>query len=363
MKQLLKNYLSSNHTFGIDEQDEYYKFLFLNNVVGFAVIVSFTMGIIRFNSNLFLSSIDFAASLILITLLMTLRKSRSSLGLVSILSILFLFLLFLAIYILATAQTTAQELFFLLLMSTFFLKGRLFALFSLFIIVTTVVLLHIFQVPHLNYSTLNIFTFSIYLIAFYFIVNIYEIIKKNQSDTLKNLNENLEKIVAKKTKELQELAITDQLTGLRNRNGIHDIFQYERIQSLRYKRSLSLIMMDIDFFKLINDKHGHLMGDSVLKELAHTFKSTLRESELIIRWGGEEFLIIATNANETKAKEIAQRIVNAVKQTDFTIHSKVTLSMGIASLHEKETFESLLEKADKALYKAKNTGRDKVVLY
>ena len=362
LKKLLKNYLSSGHSFSQEDINYYYKFLFLNNVVGFAIIVSFIMGFVRLQENKLLSSIDFSVSFLLFVLLLGLRKSKNRLNTIATLMILLSFILFIAIYILTSVQTTSFQLFYLLIMASFFLKGRKMGFLILVIVIFSILSLHILNIPLMTHSNLDIFTFSLYLIAFYFIINIYEIIRNHQNSYLKYLNDNLESIVSKKTEELQKLSITDQLTGLRNRNGILELFEYELAQSIRYKRNLSLIMIDIDYFKQVNDTYGHLVGDSVLQELAFIFKEVLRDTEIIIRWGGEEFLIIASNADSIKTLEIAQRIMFAVSKKTFATQEPITLSLGTASLQKDDNFKTILERADKALYTAKQTGRNKIIV-
>lgn len=163
--------------------------------------------------------------------------------------------------------------------------------------------------------------------------------------------------------EVKELAAIDPLTGAQNRRSF---FEYALQQEKLYKRygtEFSIIMLDIDFFKRVNDDFGHQTGDIVLKNLVAIIKNGLRDSDFLCRYGGEEFVIILPQSDEADAYEIAERIRKSVK-LNLTIEgkkSKITISIGCAELRasELENVDSLIKIADKALYYAKNRGRDR----
>jgi len=169
------------------------------------------------------------------------------------------------------------------------------------------------------------------------------------------------------TKELQStnedlynLYITDQLTGLYNRYKLDEIFSKEITRSQRYKNSFGIIIVDIDNFKSINDNYGHLIGDKVLVEIATVLKTSIRDTDAVGRWGGEEFLIICPEANENGSTVIAQKIRSNIESYEFNTIGKVTVSLGISIYKETDTGDSLLIRADEALYISKKNGKNQV---
>ena len=165
--------------------------------------------------------------------------------------------------------------------------------------------------------------------------------------------------------KLQQLATTDPLTQLANRKQIMKslFIHFEYYQ--RYHTEFSILMIDIDHFKKINDTYGHLAGDAVLVQISRIFQKTLRNVDTAGRYGGEEFLVILAETNGQKAKHTAERIRQAVEQHTFTYEEyslKVTISIGVARVLKKEKNEnSLISRADQALYQAKTAGRNRVV--
>ncbi|BCE02890.1 GGDEF domain-containing protein [Marinicellulosiphila megalodicopiae] len=165
-------------------------------------------------------------------------------------------------------------------------------------------------------------------------------------------------------KEAQLEAITDQLTGLYNRKGMDKKLPLLEIDHDEF----SIIIMDIDFFKNINDDNGHILGDRVLRQFGQVIKNTVRGDDLSIRFGGEEFLIILPSTLTTGAVTVAQNIQAKIskmawknKKTGATI-GPVTMSFGIVTKQLDESWEDSIQKADQALYHAKNTGRNKIII-
>lgn len=168
--------------------------------------------------------------------------------------------------------------------------------------------------------------------------------------------------------ELTKLAIVDVLTGLLNRRAILEALPKEVKRIERQKQVLYIGMCDIDHFKCVNDTYGHIAGDEVLKEVTKRMKETLREHDLLGRYGGEEFLVI-TPVDNTKDATIAyQRICQAVSKQPIEINGlfiQVTISCGVTHYsldNDKKNMTKLITRADEALYQAKNAGRDRVVL-
>jgi diguanylate cyclase (GGDEF)-like protein/PAS domain S-box-containing protein len=165
-------------------------------------------------------------------------------------------------------------------------------------------------------------------------------------------------------KRLQELACTDELTKIMNRRRFFELGLTEVQRSRRTGQSASCIMFDVDHFKRINDTYGHDVGDAVLKLLACTTSSTLREIDIFARIGGEEFAVILPETDITSALLVAERLRKRIADMCL-MHSdtaiSVTISMGVSQLKEQESFHDLLKRSDEALYAAKTSGRNRVI--
>lgn len=161
--------------------------------------------------------------------------------------------------------------------------------------------------------------------------------------------------------QVRKLTLTDPLTGLYNRR-YFDLY-LEKVVHLNQGGSLVLMMLDIDYFKKINDQYGHQCGDEALKHISETIKQHVRKSDGYVRFGGEEFAIILPNITPEKAQDMAEQLRNALDQTPFIYKNKqihFTISIGVA-VYSGETTEAFIEKADKGLYQAKENGRNQVV--
>ncbi|MEJ5361788.1 MAG: diguanylate cyclase [Spirochaetota bacterium] len=167
--------------------------------------------------------------------------------------------------------------------------------------------------------------------------------------------------------ELQKLAITDELTGIYNRRKFNEVSLKEFIRAKRNKTTLSIILMDIDHFKIVNDKYGHATGDDVLKTIAKSISASLRSLDIFARYGGEEFIICLPETNIVAAQKVAERIRLCINELTFHDEQKnefkISLSLGISQIKEySETIEDIIRYADKALYEAKIQGRNKVIV-
>jgi len=162
--------------------------------------------------------------------------------------------------------------------------------------------------------------------------------------------------------ELERLATHDPLTGLYNRAKLYELLEQARMEHERYDTPFSLIMYDIDHFKIVNDRFGHSTGDEVLIELTRRVNEALRKTDVQARWGGEEFLVLATHTKAHGAADLAERLREKVEQSPFEGAGPVTISLGVAICESGETVERLLGRVDKALYHAKETGRNRVVV-
>ncbi len=162
--------------------------------------------------------------------------------------------------------------------------------------------------------------------------------------------------------ELARLATHDSLTDLYNRAKLYELLEQARRECNRYGTPFSVILFDIDHFKAVNDRYGHQAGDEVLRELARRVNSALREPDAVGRWGGEEFLVLATHTGARGAAELAERLRQIVARTPFEGVGSVTISLGVAPYEAGETVEELEGRVDEALYTAKEAGRDRVVV-
>lgn len=166
--------------------------------------------------------------------------------------------------------------------------------------------------------------------------------------------------LAVKIKELSRLATRDQLTGLYNRRKLDEGLEKELTRANRYGRPLSVIMLDLDHFKLVNDTHGHPAGDAVLIEAASLLQNALRTNDLVGRWGGEEFLILCPETDLPAAAGLAERLRINFAEHSFPVIGHQTASFGVTSCLAEEAPNQLLSRVDGALYRAKTKGRNRV---
>lgn len=197
----------------------------------------------------------------------------------------------------------------------------------------------------------------------------------HSENQLDQLNKHLEEKVAERTlqikqrnseleyahKRMEELANTDALTGLGNRRAAqHELKAYIN-RTRREGKTLSVALLDIDFFKRVNDEHGHQVGDDVLFGFAQVVKNAIRPSDRIYRWGGEEFLVLLPNTDGEFATAVCNRIIKNLRAHIFEVVGTVTASIGVASLQPDDEIDSLVNRSDDYLYKAKDNGRDQVM--
>lgn len=207
------------------------------------------------------------------------------------------------------------------------------------------------------------------------VINLYRTRKNAFSNQermlLAKVAEQIGKVVEKTLlyKHTKELSITDELTGLYNRRYLNQRLEREVVRAKRYKRPLTAIMIDIDYFKNFNDLNGHLLGDEILKKVAVILENNIRKADILARYGGEEFILLLPEINKAQAFRVADKLRQTVEFNHFPEehnqpNNRITISLGLATLLE-DTYsaDELLDYADKALYEAKKLGRNQVAGY
>jgi len=176
-----------------------------------------------------------------------------------------------------------------------------------------------------------------------------------KNENLKNLLEKIQMSVNK----LYHIATHDEKTALYNHVFFKEVFSFELDKAKRGK-PLSLVIIDIDFFKKVNDTYGHLQADKILEKVARVLEKVVRHYDVVARFGGEEFFIMLPNAKINRAKTVAERVRKGILNNKILSKYKITISLGVAEYKDRDNFERISKRADKALYKAKKTGRNKV---
>jgi two-component system, cell cycle response regulator len=163
------------------------------------------------------------------------------------------------------------------------------------------------------------------------------------------------------SKELLKLSITDSLTGIYNRAKLDEELKRWIEYSERHKTPLSLVLFDFDNFKEINDTYGHMIGDKVIIETVNIIKSSIRQTDMFARWGGEEFVLLLTNTDMQQALELTEKLRELVSNNVYENVKNVTCSFGLVICKENDNADTLLNRVDKLLYIAKTAGKNKVV--
>ncbi|EQB39160.1 diguanylate cyclase [Sulfurimonas hongkongensis] len=165
-----------------------------------------------------------------------------------------------------------------------------------------------------------------------------------------------------KIKELEHMASTDALTNLFNRNKLNEVLKKSIELSSTISAPLSIIFLDIDRFKRVNDTYGHDTGDKVLIDIANIITSTIRTGDIAARWGGEEFMITLQATSVTHASVLGEKLRTRVQEHVFKTVGKITISLGVTEYRDGESEESFVKRVDEALYEAKEAGRNKVIV-
>lgn len=192
------------------------------------------------------------------------------------------------------------------------------------------------------------------------------IVRLNQELRRKNQRERelleINSLLDHRGQQLEQKAKTDPLTGAFNRSGIEEALKIGLEERRRAGRPLSIVMLDVDLFKPINDTYGHAAGDRILAGLSALVQENIRSSDLFARWGGEEFTLVCHDTNLRDAAAIAEKLRVKISLQDFGEEIGITASFGVATLGARESLEQMFERADRALYRAKEQGRNRVVV-
>lgn len=163
---------------------------------------------------------------------------------------------------------------------------------------------------------------------------------------------------------LEHISKVDKLTDIFNRRAAEEIMKHQMCASLQHNRPLSVLMVDIDYFKRVNDRYGHAQGDKLLQSIASVLKNSIRENDFVARFGGEEFLVILPDLMIDRGIELAERIRrNIAEELIDASGNTITVSIGVAEMSKNDDIDKVISKADKALYKAKEEGRNRVVCF
>jgi len=184
----------------------------------------------------------------------------------------------------------------------------------------------------------------------------WAVLMKEYHKELSDINLKLEK----KNKEYQSKAFTDALTGLYNRHKFAEIYLSQYKTMVQRENDLSIIILDVDNFKKINDSYGHNVGDTALRQIALAILQTLRSIDVVCRWGGEEFAVLLPTASLKQATSLAEKLRSFIEALEIEYVGHVTASFGVSKVRIGETMDDAIKRADKALYLSKNLGRNRV---
>jgi diguanylate cyclase (GGDEF)-like protein len=322
-------------------------------LVGMSILSA--MGVIAlFNQSFFLAMTLFGASLIFFMGYYVYKKFNNSIFSSAIVLYSLYALMFYLVYTGGVAQTGPLWIFIIPPISLF-IQGLKYGLINLAIFVATISIIMFVPTEVITHAPYSIEFKLRLLYSFLTVTALSALYEYSRERSYKG--------ALKLSKKYQQLANFDPLTELSNRRGALTILQKEQARILRNQEPLSVILCDIDYFKKVNDLYGHNAGDAVLIELAKIFVMNVREQDSIARWGGEEFLFILPQTTAINANVIAEKI--RVQIENHIIHYKnkeinVTTSMGIEQFDGTKNIDEVINRADKYLYQAKNTGRNQV---
>ena len=268
--------------------------------------------------------------------------------------------------------------FLILVAVTYLFKERTrLALIAALIAVFVLLLLVEYHLPHLVHQQParaqlidRMIQVPLQIVAIFLIIlqfsRAYDRTNQELAEERAKLQDSMERLILSEQKlqesnlELERLAVTDKLTQLPNRVKIDEILEQELARTGRSGQEFSILILDIDYFKSINDTHGHQAGDAVLKEFASTVKDSLRKTDTVGRWGGEEFLVVVPSVGIEAAAVTAEKLRRVIETSRFTGVPGITCSFGVTSSVPGDSVAAMITRADQALYRAKNAGRNRI---
>ncbi len=352
-----------------------YKIAFLDKALGLGSAVAVAMSLVRMQYSYIIGFVEIGFAATTFLLVRQLRRHPDKINIISNVAMSLYWVLFLTIFVFAPYNKTRFVLFFLLAAAALFLKGKKVGLRWVFGVLFSVITAHLLMRDS-GYSHLDILTGVVHTFVLLIIFDYYEKLVQQQHAELQSANLRLEEEVQQRTVELQKtnvalrhekealhnLSYQDQLTGLYNRHKIEEVFEYEKKQTDRYHDAFSLILIDVDKFKAMNDSYGHYVGDEVLKEVARILTKYTRKSDMVARWGGDEFVIVATKTDLPQVLELAEVVRSHVEKASIDVarDCKITVSVGVATVTPDDSLKIMMRRADDALYEAKRAGRNQV---
>lgn len=351
---ILNNFLYSGFNFDQEENHLKFQFRMLNAILLISAFFSALVGVL---SDLKINDvgeihtkINYIYSLVSLALIFLLRREKKNYIVVSHTLLVSSLFTFASALVFVSQDEFRMIWFYLLVFVAFILAGKksglLYALVSIGIIITANIFmeLHLSEIA-IHTAILGLMIASLLSLTYTNRIDAYE-------KSLKELNENL-----------RELAFTDGLTGIINRRSFDELSRHYFETAKRDKIELSLLILDIDFFKKVNDNYGHHVGDLLLVEFVRTIEPLLRKSDNFGRIGGEEFGVLLFHTDLSGALALGEKIHEALKSISFECSGEyigITCSIGVSQIKQSDTsFHALFERADEALYKAKAEGRNR----
>jgi len=216
-------------------------------------------------------------------------------------------------------------------------------------------------------SRYNLVSFASFAITYVMVAHSLFIYRHYELKNFEQINKELETIVSQRTKELQEkneqlqkISVTDKLTGLFNRLKLDEVLEFEINRSDRFNHSFGIIILDIDDFKSVNDTYGHQMGDYILKTMASIIEHNIRKTDVVGRWGGEEFMVICPENSKEETVLVAEKIRKSLESYTYETVGSKTASLGVSIYTKDMGINNLISKADEALYRSKKSGKNQV---
>jgi len=289
--------------------------------------------------------------------LYTIRKNDNQYNLKSRAFILAITILFISGFL--NGNQEINSTFFLLLypIASFSIRGpKEGILWSLFLLSNLIII-------YLNISYLyNLYSFIFFCCAFFMVSYLLFWYRKYELKIFEHMHKvnELKEQLELKNEELKKIATIDKLTKIFNRVKLDSTLEEELNRTQRFGHKFSIVLIDVDHFKSVNDTYGHQVGDTILFEIANLLKYYTRDTDTLGRWGGEEFMLICPETDEKGVLKLAKTLQKTIEQNEFSIIKNKTASFGVTTYKNADTIESIIKRADDALYISKENGRNQV---